>query len=141
MAEKHVITTEWKTNLAFQSEINGHKLNMDAPVAGGGNDLGPSPKKLLLAAIAGCSGMDVVSILKKMRVDFQNLSIEVSGDVSDEHPKYYTKMHIVYTLTGKNIPLEKVEKAVRMSEETYCGVGALYRKAIEVSSEIKIIEE
>ena len=140
MAEKHVITTEWKTNLAFQSEINGHKLNMDAPVAGGGNDLGPSPKKLLLAAIAGCSGMDVVSILKKMRVDFQNLSIEVSGDVSDEHPKYYERMHVVYEFTGKDLPMEKLEKAVKMSEETYCGVEALFRKAIEVTSEIRVKE-
>lgn len=141
MAEQHVVTTNWKGNLAFQSEINGHKLNMDAPEAGGGKDLGPSPKKLLLAAIAGCTGMDVVSILKKMRVEFNDVSIDVQGDVADENPKYYTRMHVIYKVYGKNIPYEKVEKAVRMSEETYCGVGALFRKAIEVTSEIKIIEE
>lgn len=140
MSDKHVVKTKWKGNLAFQSEINGHKMVMDAPEAGGGYDLGPSPKKLLLAAIAGCSGMDVVSILKKMRVDIENVEIEVSGDVADENPKYYERMHVIYTVTGKNIPLDKVEKAVKMSEETYCGVGALFRKAIEVTSEIKIIE-
>lgn len=65
MAEKHQVSTQWKGNLAFQTEVNGHKLTMDAPLAGGGQDLGPSPKKLLLSAIAACSGMDVVSILKK----------------------------------------------------------------------------
>jgi putative redox protein len=75
-----------------------------------------------------------------MRVEFSNLNIEVQGDVTDENPKHYFKMHVIYTFTGKNLPLEKLEKAVKMSEETYCGVGALYRKAIEVTSEIKIIE-
>lgn len=140
MSDKHIVKTNWKGNLTFQSEINGHKLIMDAPEAGGGNDLGPSPKRLLLAAIAGCSGMDVVSILKKMRVEIENVEIEVSGDVADENPKYYERMHVIYTVTGKNIPLDKVEKAVKMSEETYCGVGALYRKAIEITSEIKIVE-
>jgi putative redox protein len=140
MSDKHIVKTNWKGNLTFQSEINGHKLIMDAPEAGGGNDLGPSPKRLLLAAIAGCSGMDVVSILKKMRVEIENVEIEVSGDVADENPKYYERMHVIYTVTGKDIPLDKVEKAVKMSEETYCGVGALYRKAIEITSEIKIIE-
>jgi len=140
MSEKHQVKTEWKGNLTFQSEINGHKLIMDAPEAAGGKDLGSSPKKLLLAAIAGCSGMDIVSILKKMRVEFEKVEIDVQGDLADEHPRYYERMHVIYTLTGKNIPLEKVEKAVKMSEETYCGVGALYRKAIEVTSEIRIVE-
>jgi len=64
----------------------------------------------------------------------------VQGDVADEHPKQYFKMHVIYEFTGKNLPQDKLEKAVRMSEETYCGVEALYRKAIEVTSEIKIIE-
>jgi len=75
-----------------------------------------------------------------MRVDFTAVDIEVQGDVTDENPKQYYKMHVIYTITGKNLPMEKLEKAVKMSEETYCGVGALYRKAIEVSSEIRIIE-
>ena len=140
MADKHSIRTEWKGNLAFESNINGHKVIMDAPVEGGGNDLGPSPKKLQLVALSGCTGMDVVSILKKMHVEIENCSIEVQGTVGDEHPKHYTSMHVIYEFTGKNLPLEKLEKAVKMSEETYCGVGALYRKAIEVTSEIKIIE-
>jgi len=140
MSDKHSIKTEWKGNIAFETEINGHKLIMDAPTVAGGTDLGPSPKKLLLAALSGCTGMDVVSILKKMRVEIENCSIEVQGDVADTDPKYYIKMHVIYEFTGKNLPLEKLQKAVKMSEETYCGVGALYRKAIEVTSEIKIIE-
>lgn len=141
MAEKHSIKTSWKGGLAFEADINGHKLMMDAPVEGGGQNSGPGPKRLQLAALSGCTGMDVVSILQKMRVDFTAVDIEVQGDVTDEHPKHYEKMHVIYTITGKNLPMDKLEKAVKMSEETYCGVGALYRKAIELSYEIRVIEQ
>jgi putative redox protein len=140
MADKHIVKTQWKGNLTFQAEINGHKVTMDAPEAGGGNDIGPSPKKLMLAALSGCTGMDVVSMLKKMRVEFDNVNIEVQGDVTDEHPKHYYQMHVIYTFTGKDLPLDKLEKVVKMSEETYCGVGALYRKAIKVTSEIVVVQ-
>jgi putative redox protein len=140
MADKHIVKTEWKGDIAFEAEINGHKVMMDAPVEAGGTNLGPSPKKLMLAALSGCTGMDVVSILKKMRVDVEKLNVEVQGDVTDENPKQYFKMHVIYEFTGKNLPLEKLQKAVGMSEETYCGVGALYRKAIELTSEIRVIE-
>ena len=140
MSDKHVINTEWKGDMAFEADINGHKLIMDTNSDGGGHNIGPSPKKLLLVALSGCTGMDVVSILKKMRIDINKFSIEVQGDVAEEHPKRYTKMHVIYKFTGKNLPLEKLEKAVKMSEETYCGVEALYRMAIIVTSEIKIIE-
>lgn len=137
--DKHSIKTEWKGGLAFESDINGHKLMMDAPEAAGGTNTGPGPKKLMLVALSGCTGMDVVSILQKMRVEIESCEIEVQGDVTDEHPKQYFKMHVIYTFKGKNLPLEKLEKAVRMSEETYCGVGAVYRRVMEVSSEIVVI--
>ena len=140
MADKHSIKTEWKGGLAFEADVNGHKIVMDAPVEGGGQNSGPSPKKLQLVALSGCTGMDIVSILAKMRVEIDSCSIEVQGDVADEHPKHYTRMHVIYEFKGKKLPLDKLEKAVKMSEETYCGVGALYRKAIEVSSEIRIVE-
>jgi putative redox protein len=138
--EKHSIKTEWKGGLAFETDINGHKIKMDAPEAAGGTNTGPSPKKLMLVALSGCTGMDVVSILKKMRVEVEACEIEVQGDVTDEHPKHYNKMHVIYTVKGKNIPYDKVEKAVRMSEETYCGVLAVYKKAMEVTSEIRVVE-
>ena len=141
MSDKHTIKTAWKGGLAFESDLNGHKITVDAPLEAGGQNLGPGPKKLQLVALGGCTGMDIVTILKKMRVDFTNLEIEVQGDVTDENPKHYYKMHVIYTVYGKDLPLDKIEKAVKMSEETYCGVEALYRKAIEVSSEIKLVEE
>lgn len=140
MGDKHSIRTEWKGGLAFEADVNGHKVRMDAPVEGGGENSGPGPKKLQLVALSGCSGMDIVSLLAKMRVDIESCTIEVQGDVADEHPKHYTNMHVIYEFKGKNLPLDKLEKAVKMSEETYCGVEALYRKAITVTSEIKITE-
>lgn len=140
MATKHIITTEWKGNMAFESNIDGHIVRMDAPVESGGDNSGASPKKLMLTALSGCSGMDVVSLLKKMRVDIKNCIIEVNGNVTEEHPKQYESMHMIYEFHGKNLPMEKLQKAVKMSEEKYCGVGAFYRKAIEITSEIRIVE-
>jgi putative redox protein len=140
MSDKHVIETSWNGGLAFEANINGHSVKMDATQEFGGSNSGPSPKKLMLAALSGCTGMDVVSILKKMQVEFDNLKIEVQGDVAEEHPKRYVKMHVIYTFYGKNLPLPKLEKAVKMSEETYCGVRAAYAPSIELSSEIVIVE-
>ena len=140
MSDKHIINTEWKGDLTFESDIDGHKVMMDASAEAGGNNSGSSPKKLMLVALSGCTGMDVVSILKKMRVEIEKCSIEVQGDVSEEHPKRYTKMHVIYKFTGKNLPMDKLQKAVTMSEETYCGVEALYKMAIQVTSEIQVIE-
>lgn len=140
MAEKHSIITEWKEGLAFETNLNGHVLKMDAPVEGGGTNTGPGPKKLQLAALSGCTGMDVVSILKKMRVEIEGLTIEVEGNLADEHPKYYTSMHVIYHFKGKNLPIDKLQKAVKMSEDTYCGVRALYSRAIEMTSEIRTEE-
>ena len=140
MSDKHTIKTEWISDMVFEANVNGHKVMMDANVESGGHDLGSSPKKLLLVALSGCTGMDVISILKKMRIEIEKCSIEVQGDIADENPKRYTKMHVIYKFTGKNLPKEKLEKAVKMSEETYCGVEALYKMAITVTSEIRIIE-
>lgn len=138
---KQSIKTQWKGNMAFETELNGHTIIVDATDEVGGHNLGPRPKILLLNALSGCTGMDVVSILKKMRIEIKNLNIYVDADVAEEHPKYYTNIHVTYEFTGNNLPLDKLQKAVNMSEETYCGVGALLRKAIPVTSEIKVIEE
>lgn len=137
---KQSIKASWQGDLAFETELNGHKLVMDAAEESGGHDLGPRPKILMLAALAGCTGMDVVGILRKMRVAVDKCDVHVEANMTEEHPKQYDKMHVIYEFTGKNLPPDKLEKAVQMSEETYCGVGALYRRAIEVTSEIKINE-
>ena len=141
MSDKHIITTSWNGGMAFETDVDGHSVKMDASSAFGGNDTGPSPKKLMLVALSGCTGMDIVAILKKMRVDIDKLEIEVQGDVTDEPPKHYHKMHVIYHVYGKDLPLDKLEKAVKMSEDTYCGVRAAYAKGMELSSEIRIVED
>ena len=137
--EKEVVSTRWLNNMAFESDINGHKIVIDAKAESGGEDLGPRPKTFMLAALGGCTGMDVVSILKKMRVDFKSVNVIVEGVLTDEHPKHFSKMHVIYEIEGDNLPMDKVEKAVSLSEERYCGVSAVYRKAMELTSEIRII--
>ena len=124
--------------MKFDTEVNGHHIILDAAEDVGGENAGPRPKALMLSALAGCTGMDVVTILQKMRVNVASCNITVEGEMREEHPKYYEKMHVIYEFTGQDLPMEKLEKAVKMSEETYCGVEALYKRAIEVTSEIRI---
>lgn len=135
---KEVINTRWIGNMAFETEINGHKIIMDASPEVGGENLGPRPKPFMLSALAGCTGMDVISILKKMQVEVDTFNVIVEGDLTEEIPKHFSKMHVIYEFTGKDLPLEKLKKAVALSEERYCGVEAVYRKAMEVTSEIRI---
>ena len=138
---KEEINVSWTEDMAFETELNGHKLIIDANENVGGHDKGPRPKPLMLLSLAGCTGMDVISILKKMRVDVDSFNVKVEGELTEEHPKHYHKMHTIYEFTGKNLPLDKIEKAVNLSQERYCGVSATYRKAMELTSEIKIIEK
>lgn len=132
----HETTTRWVKNLAFTSEIDSHTLVMDAK-ADMGDDSGPSPKKLLLSSLAGCTGMDVVSLLNKMRVPFTGLTLKVSAELTDEHPKVYSEITIIYQVFGQNLDKTKVEKAVKLSKEKYCGVSAM----LEKNSPIKFIIE
>lgn len=124
--------------MLFDATVSGHHVIMDALPAVGGEDKGGRPKELMLAALAGCTGMDVVSILKKMRVPFTGLDIRVEADVTEEHPKHYTKMHIIYSFTGENLQTEQLKKAIDLSQDRYCGVSFVYRKAMEVTYEIRI---
>lgn len=138
---KSEINVRWMENMAFESEINGHKIVIDADPKFGGEDKGPRPKSFTLLALAGCTGMDVISLLKKFRIDVDEFKVRVEGDLTDEHPIQFTKMHVIYEVKGKNIDLEKVNKAVKLSQEKYCGVIATYRKGIEISYEVLVKSE
>ncbi len=134
---KNKVNVAWQGNMSFESDVDGYKIPLDADTKG----KGPKPKPLMLAALAGCTAMDIVAILKKMRVNISDLNVSVEGELTDGLTKTYKAMHVIYEVTGKNIPLKKVKKAVELSEEIYCGVSALYKKVIPITSEIKIIEE
>lgn len=140
MAKKESVTTKWLDKMAFETDVNGHKIIIDAEPEVGGENRGPRPKPFMLAALGGCTAMDVVSILQKMKIDVEKFNVIVEGDLTDEYPRHFYKMHVIYDFTGKNLPLDKLQRAVSLSEEKYCGVSAVYKKVIEMTSEIKITE-
>ncbi|MCB2197337.1 MAG: OsmC family protein [Bacteroidetes bacterium] len=138
---KTSLNLNWIDGMAFESEVNGHKIVIDAVESVGGKDRGPRPKPLMLLALAGCTSMDVVSILKKMRVELEDYGCEVVANNTEEHPKHYDEMKIIYKFWGKDLPKEKLEKAVNLSEERYCGVSYIYKKYVKMSYEIQINPE
>ena len=137
---KQEINLSWKRGMTFETELHGHKITVDADESNGGSNLGPRPKALMLVALAGCTGMDIVSILEKMRVNLVDLNVKVEGDMTEEHPKHFTSLHIVYEFWGNNLPMEKLEKAVALSDERYCGVSATLKKGIPVTHSIVVHE-
>ena len=134
-----VVNTRWLENMAFETKINGHRIILDAEPHVGGEDLGPRPKPFMLAALGGCTGMDVISILRKMRVEVKSFNVRVIGDLVEEHPRRFHRMHVIYEFEGEDLPLDKLEKAVSLSEDRYCGVSAVYKDAMKLTSEIKIL--
>ena len=113
---------------------SGHKVVMDNAEG----DTGPRPMELVLVALGGCTGMDVVSILKRMRVDFDDFRIEIEARRKETHPKVYVQVHLRYIFTGKDLPLRKLERAVELSQNKYCSVTAMLRCTATVTHEIVV---
>jgi len=137
---KQIVNTSWLGNMKFGSELDGHRIVTDLSLEGGGEDAGPRPKQLMLVALAGCTGLDVISILKKMRVEFDYFNMLMEADVTEDHPKHYTSIHLIYQFKGKNLDMDKLKKAADLSQEKYCGVAAVYKKALELTYEIQILD-
>lgn len=134
MTEKTEINLQG--HLAFEVQLDGHKFMIDATKEVGGENRGPKPKNLMLAALAGCTGMDVASILRKMRVPFEDLRIVVSGDLTEQHPKHFETMHIKYFFKGKDLSREKIDTAINLSQDKYCGVSFTYKDSIKITHEV-----
>mgnify|MGYP001945864766 CR=1 FL=1 len=125
-------------NMGFKMNLDGHTLITDASKEIGGEDLGPRPKVLLLSGLIGCTGIDVVSILNKMKVEPDSFAIEVEAEEAEDHPKVYTKIHLIYKFKGSDLPKDKIERAVSLSQERYCGVSAMLEKAAPITYEVVI---
>ena len=134
--QSHSVVTTHKGGLAFSSAIGNHTLLMDASQEHGGQDLGASPKRLMLASLAGCTGIDVVMLLDKMKASFSDFSIDVEAELSADHPKIYTHVTLVYRIRMKETERPKMEKAVQMSQEKYCGVSAMFKAFASLDHEI-----
>jgi len=126
------VIANWQGEMSFLGDNpSGGHVQMGAF----GEAPGVSPMEMLLLGLAGCTGMDIVSILKKQRQDLRDLQVRVCAERADAHPKVYTEIHVVYHLWGKGLDPEAVEKAVRLSEEKYCSVGLMLSKSAPISSE------
>ena len=135
------IKTTWKGNMQLESTNPGGNLMIDADKEVGGQGKGYRPKSLMLSALAGCTGLDVQSLLKKMRAEVAAFDIEVEANLTDEHPKYYDKVHVTYNFYDKEFKKDKIEKAVNLSVERYCGVMEMFRQFCELTTEIKYHEQ
>lgn len=135
----HTVETAFTGGMQFKADIGGHEIIMDAGPAEGGNNSGASPKKLMLASIAGCTGIDIVSILNKMKVEFSDLKITVEAELTEHHPKIYNKVNIIYAVKVAEPDKLKMEKAVMLSEEKYCGVAAMFRHFAEIKWKIRYL--
>jgi putative redox protein len=136
----HTVETNWIDGLAFTTTIGDHSINMDAKPEVGGRNLGPNPKRLLLSALTGCTGMDVVSLFKKMRQEVEDFSINASAELTEEHPIHYKRIHLKYKVTGTNLDENKVKRAVELSMERYCGISHMLGKATELDYSVEIEE-
>ena len=137
----HKVTTTWKNKMLLESDNPlGKNLLMESGPDFGGSNQGLSPKALMLSSLGGCTGLDLLSLLKKMRVEIEDFKVIVNGELTEEHPKYYDKVSIDYYFTGTDLNEEKIKKAVSLSEERYCGVIKMFRAFAELTIAIHFNE-
>jgi putative redox protein len=138
---KNKIEVSWKGQMLFESKAPEGNVMIDAGEEVGGQGKGLRPKAMMLTALAGCTAMDVASLLKKMRAEVDDFKIEVEANLTDEHPKFYDKVHVVYRFYGSDFKKDKIEKTVSLSVDRYCGVMEMFRKFSEVTTEIIYIDQ
>lgn len=130
------IKATWKSGVHMISECPGGQVAMDGSPEVGGQEKGVRPKAMMLSALAGCAGVDIAMLFQKMRIEVAGFEIEVTGTLTENHPKYYDKVNVVFHFYGADFPKEKIAKAVALSTETYCGVMAMFRKFATVDISI-----
>lgn len=132
-------TTKWKHDRVFESRMV-HDNNPPGIIMDSDRKEGPGPKSLLLSAIAGCSGIDVLDILDKMRVVYTDFSMDVEAEQTDEHPKVFKDITITYILKTDAANEEKVRKAIELSLEKYCGVSAMLKKNSAINYKLQLLK-
>lgn len=128
----------WQGDMSFELELQGFKQVVDADPSVGGKNQGPTPKSLMLNALAGCTGMDVVAILNKMQMPFDRFEIKIDGETTDSHPKVFGSIAVVYQFWGSELDEKKIEKACQLSQTKYCGVSATLREVGDVTWKVEI---
>jgi putative redox protein len=134
---KNIVTTVWTEKSQFETDNpSGNKFTMFDKSQDNGDTVGFAPKALMLSSLAGCSGLDVVSLLEKMRAEVADFKIEVTAELTDEHPKFYNKVKVDYHFSDSDLKPEKIQKAVNLSVTKYCGVMEMFRQFADVEIEI-----
>lgn len=132
----HEVETQWMGKMQFNALVNGHTIIMDAPERAGGEDHGPIPKPFMLTALSGCTGMDVIGLLRKWGREVKDLSLRVAGEISKQAPIAYTSIHLVYEFQGADESRDAAVEAVQLSQEKYCGVSHMLKKIMPVTWQI-----
>ena len=133
---QHEVETQWMGKMQFNSSVFGHSIVMDAPERVGGENRGPIPKPFILTALSGCTGMDVVSFLRKEGIELKGFDLNVVGELSKQAPIVYTAVHIIYRIEGDANHQQAVWDAIQLSQEQYCGVSFMLKKIMPVTWEI-----
>lgn len=132
------ISMSWVKDMLFDAEVSGHHILMDLDTQAGGEDKGVRPKPLLLTALSGCTGMDVVSILKKMKVTDYKFKVDIQAESTTEHPITYHTINVDFLFEGNDLPKDKLLRAVELSNTKYCGAMAMLRKAAQINVKVYI---
>lgn len=135
----NTITSVYQGGMAFKANVKRHDVIIDLSKEGGGNDLGTSPKILMLVSLAGCTGVDVVGILNKMKVNFSNFSINVHAHLTEVDPKIYDNVAVTYSIKVDKKDEGKVQKAVTLSQDKYCGVSEMFRAFARLSHRVEFL--
>ncbi|HRV52077.1 MAG: OsmC family protein [Bacteroidetes bacterium] len=133
---KHEIESQWMGKMQFNALVNGHTIIMDAPERVGGEDQGPIPKPFVLTALSGCTGMDVIALLRKQGKQLTDLNLKVSGEISKQQPIEYVAAHIIYEMKGSAEDEQAALDAVMLSQEKICGVSSMLKKIMPVTWEV-----
>jgi putative redox protein len=120
---------------------SGHAMIMDGSPDIGGRNMGPRPMEMLLMGAGGCTSVDVVMIMQKSRQDVTGCEVEVSAERATDHPKVFTKIHMHFTVRGRNLKPEIVDRAIKLSAEKYCSASIILGKTAEMTHDFEIIEE
>lgn len=135
---EHIVTTTWKGKMHFEStNPSGETFLINAAAENGGEGAGLRPKAMMLSALAGCSGLDVASLIEKMKLEVDDFKIETIANLTEEHPKVYDAVTVEYHFYGTNLNEAKLQRAVDLSVEKYCGVMEMFRQFAKI--EIKTI--
>jgi putative redox protein len=135
------LRVKWIENVSFVAETeSSHAIVMDGAPEGGGRNIGPRPMETVLAGTGGCTAYDVVSILRKARQDITNCVVDIDAERAPVDPKVFTRIHFHFTVTGRNVKREAVDRAIHLSAEKYCSASIMLGKMAEITHDFEIVE-